>query len=656
MTSNDTPEVAETGETHAFQAEVSRLLHLMVHAVYSNKDIFLRELISNSADACERLRHAAVTDASLTADDPDFRIRLETDPTAKTLTIADNGIGMSHDEMIENLGTIARSGTRAFLDGLQDAKDGSALIGQFGVGFYSAFMVAGGVEVVSRAASSDEAWRWLSDGQGSFTVDPVEIADAPVRGTQVTLHLSDDALDYAAPSTIERIVREYSAHVPVPIVLVTPKEAAEPKDGEEAEVVEAGATEERQLADGSALWTKSKSDITDEEYAEFYGHVSAQFDQPALTLHYRAEGRHEYSVLLFLPSMKPFDLFDPSRKGRVKLYVRRVFIADDVEILPAWLRFMRGVVDSEDLPLNISREMLQKNPVLESIRKGVVNRVLSELQKLADGEPEKYLEIWETFGPVIKEGLYEDYEKRDKIFALSRFRTTAGGSDDWRTLADYVADLKENQTQIFYATGENLEALKTSPQLEGYRARGIEVLLLADPVDAFWVQTALGFEGKPFRSVTQGSADLDAIPLPEDAEKAEEDDGVALGDIAKLATFIKETLGDAVSDVRASSRLAESPVCLVAPEHGPDRQFEKLMAQREDKGGMGAFAPVLELNPRNALVKSIAGKVDDATSKAELEDSAWLLFDQARVLDGEVPSDPAGFAARLARLMSKSLG
>lgn len=651
-------DAATSGETHSFQAEVSRLLHLMVHSVYSNKDIFLRELISNAADACERLRHAAVTDASLTADDPDFRIRLETDPAAKTLTIADNGVGMSHDEMIGNLGTIARSGTRAFLDGLQDAKDGSSLIGQFGVGFYSAFMVAGGVEVVSRAAGSNEAWRWLSDGMGSFTIDTVDLADAPVRGSRVTLHLNDDALDYAAPSTIERIVREYSAHVPVPIVLIAPAEPTTNEEGEEV-APEAGATQERQLADGSALWTKSKSEITDEEYREFYGHVSAQFDEPALTMHYRAEGRHEYNVLLFLPSMKPFDLFDPSRKGRVKLYVRRVFIADDVDILPAYLRFMRGVVDSEDLPLNLSREMLQSNPVLESIRKGVVNRVFSELQKLADNEPEKYIQVWETFGPVIKEGLYEDMEKRDKLFALARFHTTAGGSDEWRTLADYVADLKENQTQIFYATGENLAALKNSPQLEGYRARGIEVLLLADPVDAFWVQTALGFEGKPFRSVTQGSADLDAIPLPEDADKPDESADTAKSDVAKLAAFIKDVLGDTVSDVRASSRLAESPVCLVAPEHGPDRQFEKLMAQREDKGGqggMGAFAPVLELNPRNALVKSIAAKVEDASAKAELEDSAWLLFDQARVLDGEVPSDPSGFAMRLGRLMSKNLG
>lgn len=655
MTSKNTETAAGDGETHAFQAEVSRLLHLMVHAVYSNKDIFLRELISNAADACERARHRALTDAALTADDPEFRIRLETDPDAKQLTIADNGIGMSRDEMIENLGTIARSGTRAFLDGLSDAKDGSALIGQFGVGFYSAFMVAGDVDVVSRAAGAQEAWRWRSDGQGSFSVDAVDLADAPVRGTRVTLHLNDDALDYAKTGTIERIVREYSSHVPVPIVLIAPAAPTTGEDGEEI-APEAGATEERQLADGTALWTRSKSDITDEEYREFYGHVSQQFDEPALTLHYRAEGRHEYNVLLFLPSMKPFDLFDPSRKGRVKLYVRRVFIADDVEILPAYLRFVRGVVDSEDLPLNLSREMLQSNPVLEAIRKGVVNRVLSELQKLADNEPEQFIKIWETFGPVIKEGLYEDFEKRDKLFALSRFRTTAGGSNDWRTLAEYVADLKENQTQIFYATGENLTALKNSPQLEGYRARGIEVLLLADPVDAFWVQTALGFEGKPFRSVTQGSADLDAIPLPEDAEKPAEDDNKTSGDIAKLATFIKATLGDAVSDVRASSRLAESPVCLVAPENGPDRQFEKLMAQREENGGMGAFAPVLELNPRNALVKSIAAKVEDASAKAELEDSAWLLFDQARVLDGEVPSDPTGFAARLARLMSKSLG
>ena len=566
------PQTPEKKEAHEFQAEVARLLHLMVHSVYSNKDIFLRELISNAADACERLRQRALTTPDLIAGDETFRIRLETNKAGKTLTVSDNGTGMSREELIDNLGTIARSGTRAFLEGLGEAKDGQALIGQFGVGFYSAFMVASEVEVVSRAAGSDEAWTWRSDGQGSFTVEPADPADAPARGTRVILHLADDALDYAEAPAIERIVREYSAHVPVPIVLASEVEAEDSEaenDDEKSGKDAATAIEEREIADGSALWTRNKSEITEEEYKEFYGHVSRQFDEPALTLHYRAEGRHEYSVLLFVPSVTPFDLFDPDRKGRVKLYVRRVFIADDVDLLPAYLRFVRGVIDSQDLPLNLSREMLQSNPVLDAIRKGVTNRVLSELQKLCENDAEKYTKIWETFGPVIKEGLYEDFERRDKLLGLVRFKTTKSG-ENWRPLAEYVADLKENQTQIFYAIGDNPAAVKASPQLEGYRARDVEVLLLSDPVDAFWVQVALGFDGKPFRSVTQGAADLDAIPLPEEEKDKEAEDAKdSKTDVSSLVTYVKETLGDAVTDVRISSRLAESPVCLVAPEHGP---------------------------------------------------------------------------------------
>ncbi|PTW59081.1 molecular chaperone HtpG [Breoghania corrubedonensis] len=652
------PQTSESKEAHEFQAEVARLLHLMVHSVYSNKDIFLRELISNAADACERLRQRALTEPELISGDETFRIRLETDKNARTLSVADNGTGMSREELIDNLGTIARSGTRAFLEGLGEAKDGQSLIGQFGVGFYSAFMVAGEVDVVSRAAGSNEAWTWRSDGQGSFTVERADLESAPARGTRVVLHLSDESVDYAQASTIERIVREYSAHVPVPIVLAseTEREENEPDGEEKADKDTAAKIEEREIADGSALWTRSRSEITEEEYKEFYGHVSRQFDEPALTLHYRAEGRHEYSVLLFVPSMTPFDLFDPDRKGRVKLYVRRVFIADDVDLLPAYLRFTRGVIDSQDLPLNLSREMLQSNPVLDAIRKGVTNRVLSELQKLADNDAEKYTQIWETFGPVIKEGLYEDFERRDKLLALTRFKTTKSG-DGWRTLAEYVADLKENQTQIFYAIGDNADAVKASPQLEGYRARDVEVLLLSDPVDAFWVQIALGFDGKPFRSVTQGAADLDAITLPDDEKQKEDEAGKgATADVATLVTYVKETLGDAVTDVRISSRLAESPVCLVAPEHGPDRQFEKLMSRRDGAPGGAGSKPVLEINPRHALVKSLASHLGDDAAKDFTKDAAWLLYDQARILDGEHPNDPAAFAGRLARVMKKGLG
>ena len=411
---------AAGGETRAFEAEVAQLLHLMVHSVYSNRDVFLRELISNAADACEKLRTLALTQPELAAGEAPFEIALSADKHAGTLAIEDNGIGMDRDELVDNLGTIARSGTRAFLESLAEGKAGAQLIGQFGVGFYSAFMVARSVAVVSRRAGSEEAWRWSSEGTGNYSVTPVSLEEAPARGTRVVLTLNDDAKDYAEQATIERVVAAYSAHVPVPIVLKV-------GDGQA----------NKTLADGSAVWRKSKTEVTKEEYAEFYGHVSGQFDEPALTIHYRAEGRNEYAVLLFVPSMKPFDLFDPARKGRIKLYVRRVFITDEADILPAWLRFVRGVIDSEDLPLNLSREMLQTNPILSAIGKAVTGRVLSELDRLAEADKETFEKVWDAFGAVIKEGLYEDADRRDAIYKIARFKTTTGGKA-WRSLADYV--------------------------------------------------------------------------------------------------------------------------------------------------------------------------------------------------------------------------
>ncbi|QGZ34733.1 molecular chaperone HtpG [Stappia indica] len=639
---NTTGAGTEAPQSHAFQAEVARLLHLMVHSVYSNKDIFLRELISNAADACERLRHAALTDPALLGEDPEFGIRLEADEAGRRLVVSDNGSGMTRQELIDNLGTIARSGTKAFMDRLGEGKDGTALIGQFGVGFYSAFMVAEKVDVVSRAAGSSEAWQWSSDGLGAFTVEPAgDDADVPARGTRVILHLKDDAASYARPATIERIVRAYSAHVPVPITLAVPPA----EDGEESEP--------RRLADGTALWTRSKSEIGEEEYREFYGHVSGQFDEPAMTVHYRAEGRHEYSVLLFVPSMKPFDLFDPDRKGRVKLYVRRVFIADDVDLLPAWLRFVRGVIDSSDLPLNLSREMLQHNPVLDAIRKGVTNRLLGDLQKLSESDAAAYEKVWETFGPVLKEGIYEDFERKEKLLGLARFRSSRDNGQSWRSLSDYVADLKENQTQIYYATGASQEAIAASPHLEGFRARGVEVLYLSDPVDAFWVQMVEGFEGKPFRSITQGAAELDSIPVSEAKSDADKKAEAGDTDIGLVTAFLKETLGERVSEVRSSSRLAESPVCLVAPEHGPDRQFEKLMSRQGD--GRARLAPVLEFNPSHELLSRLSSALAGSGDKGKLADTAWLLLDQALILDGEVPADPVAFARRLSTAMGRGL-
>jgi len=629
MSDDKTP---PAGETLSFEAEVSRLLHMMVHAVYSDREVFLRELVSNAADACERLRMLALDRPELLADGDAFKIAISADKASGTLTIADNGSGMSRKEMIENLGTIARSGRRAFLESASAKDKGAALIGQFGVGFYSAFMVASEVEVVSRQAGSDEAWRWRSDGKGSFTVEPAGLDDAPARGTRVTLKLAEDARDFADPATIERVVAEYSAHVPVPIVLAMGQGEAE-----------------KTLADGSALWRKAKSAVTADEYREFYGHVSGQFDEPALTVHYRAEGRNEYSVLLFVPSAKPFDLFDPDRKGRIKLYVRRVFITDEARILPAWLRFVRGVIDSEDLPLNISREMLQKNLVLDAIGKAVTNRLLADLDKLAVDDPEKYRKVWEAFGAVLKEGLYEDAERRDQIYKLARFRTTLA-PDGWRSLAEYVAGLKPNQTAIYYALGEDAKKILAGPQLEGFARRGIEVLLLADPVDAFWVRTALGFDGKPFQSVTQGAANLDNIPLTEGSDAGNEAPDAAF---ATLAALFKQTLGDKVSDVRASTRLATSAVCLVAPDLGYDRRLEKILASNEQLKSVSA--PILELNPGNPIIKSLSAKAAADNAADAVADAAVILLGEARILDGELPDDPADFSARIARLMEKGL-
>jgi molecular chaperone HtpG len=619
-------------ETRSFEADVAKLLHLMVHSVYSEKEVFLRELISNAADACEKLRYEAIATPALLGDDAQPRITLVLDHDNRRLTVEDNGIGMSEAELAEALGTIARSGTKAFMERIEAGKDaeGSQLIGQFGVGFYSSFIVADRVDVTSRRAGSDAAAIWSSDGLGTYTIAAADTADAPPRGTRVVLHLKEDAAHYAELVSVERIVRAQSGHVPVPI-FVRDKPDAEP----------------RQIADGTALWTRPRADITPEEYTDFYRSVAGQFDQPALTIHYRAEGRHEYSVLAFIPQTRPFDLFDPERAGRMKLYVRRVFITDEAQIVPGYLRFVRGLADSADLPLNLSREMIQSSPVLAAVQKGVTNRVLGELEKLASNDPDTYAGIWDNFGPVLKEGLYEDYERRESLLRLARFKTTTSGSA-WRSLEDYVAALKENQTAIYYATGSDLERLASSPQLEGFRARGLEVLLLTDQVDSFWVTSGLDYEGKPFTSVTQGLADLSLIPLVEGQEQPAE----TLPEVTTFIDYMKVTLGDAVSDVRASERLTESAVCLVAPEHAMDRQLERLLA---GAGRLPAVAkPVLEINPRHDLIAKLSTLGGD--DELLREDAAHLLFDEARIADGEAPADPRGFAARLARVLERAAG
>lgn len=617
-------------ETRAFEADVSRLLHMMVHSVYSDKDVFLRELISNAADACEKLRFEAVSRPELLGDDPKPRISISADPDNKEITVEDNGIGMSRDDMAEALGTIARSGTRAFIERVGTGTEDTQLIGQFGVGFYSAFMVADRVDVISRLAGSEEAWRWSSDGKGSYEIAPAPLEAAPKRGTRVVLHLMDDAVSYTGSYRLEQLAKSQSGHVPVPITLIE-------KPGAEA----------RDIADGTALWVRPKSEIKPEEYTDFYRSVAGQYDEPAATIHFRAEGRQEYSVLAFVPGSRPFDLFDQDRKGRMKLYVRRVFITDDADLLPRYLRFVRGLVDSADLPLNVSREMIQESPLLASIRKGLTNRVLGDLAKLAENEAEAYARIWENFGVVLKEGLYEDYERGEQLLKLARFHSTTSG-EGWRGLADYAAAMKEGQKAIFFMAGDDRARLEASPQLEGFKARGIEVLLLTDPVDSFWVTMAPDFDGKPFKSVTQGVAELSDIPLLDDAKKP---DAAAAPEVDGFLAFVKSALGDAVSDVKASDRLTESAVCLVAPEHGPDRQFERLMnaAGRLDK----AAKPILEINPRHQRVLALAGLGDE--DRAFKDDAAHLLYDEARVLDGDKPADARAFSERLARLIARGI-
>jgi molecular chaperone HtpG len=627
-----TDDAPEADESLSFQADVARLLQLMVHSVYSDRDIFLRELVANAADACEKLRTLGLQDPALIAGDAEFKVTLEADAAQGVLSVSDNGIGMSREDLVDALGTIARSGTKAFVDALGDGADPTRLIGQFGVGFYSAFMVADRVEVLTRRAGAAEAWRWTSDGGGSYHIAPLADAEAPARGTRVVLHLKDDSKAYAEPSTVERIVRQHASAVAVPIDLVSP------------------AGETRRISDGAAIWAKPRSEVKPQDYTSFYQTLSDQFDEPGLTVHYRAEGRNEYSVLAFVPGSRPLALFDPMRKGRMKLYVRRMFISDEVELVPGYLRFVSGVVDSADLPLNLSREMIQTSPILAAIRKGVTNRLLADLGKLAKSEPETYAKVWDHFGPVLKEGLYEDAERRDELYGLARFSTSTH-PDGRRSLADYVADLRPNQTAIWYLVGDDIARLKASPHLEGFRARGIEVLLLPDPVDAFWVQTAIGYEGKPFKSVTQGAADIGAVPLAEGAEAPAEVDTPAA--VATFIAFAKQTLEDKVSDVRASTRLAESPACLVAGELGPDRRLEQILALHGRAGDLSK--PVLELNPRHPLVEALAARLTQGGDKALVEDAAWLLLDQARAAEGEGPADPAAFAGRLTRVMGKAL-
>ncbi|HET6618968.1 MAG TPA: molecular chaperone HtpG [Dongiaceae bacterium] len=618
-------------EKLGFQAEVSRLLDIVAHSLYSDRAVFLRELISNASDACDKLRYLSLTEPGLLSDDPEFRIAVAIDKEARTLTVSDNGIGMNREDLISHLGTIARSGSAQFVQAMEEGKSKDvSLIGQFGVGFYAAFMVADEVTVVSRKAGEAQAWTWASDGKGEFEIGEAERADGNRgRGTDVVLHIKKDAEEFLDKARISAIITKYSDHIALPIRLVE------------------GAKEEK-VNQAAALWTRSKSDITEEQYRDFYRHVAHAFDEPWGTLHFKAEGKIEYTGLVFIPGSKPFDLFHPDRKQSLKLYVKRVFITDHCEeLLPSWLRFLKGLVDSEDLPLNISREMLQQNPVLAKIRQGVVKKVLEFLKKKAESEAESYAKFWENFGAVLKEGLYEEAEHKDALLRLARFRSTQG--DTLVSLADYVGRMKEGQTAIYYLTGDSLEAAARSPQLEGYRAKGIEVLLLTDGVDEFWVPAIGEYEGKGFKSVTRGGADLDAINGDSKAEEKKPEPAAA--GIDKLIALMKLTLKDAVKDVRVSQRLTDSAVCLVADEGDMDMRLARLLQQHKR---IDALMPrVMEINGSHPVIAALARALSSGKGDA-VADASWLLLDQARIQEGEVLNDPSSFAKRLGEVLSKA--
>jgi molecular chaperone HtpG len=600
-------------EQHSFGAEVGRLLDLVVHSLYSEREIFLRELVANAADAVDRRRFEALTDSNL-APPADAKIRIVPDKQASTLLISDDGIGMSRQELIDNLGTIARSGTRAFAQNLANAKpeDRPSLIGQFGVGFYSAFMVADRVEVTSRKAGSEEAFTWASEGEGQFTLAHATREQA---GTDVVLHIKPDAAEYLEPVRLETVIRKWADHITLPITVA--------HDGKDQPANE-----------GTALWRKAKSETTEQSYKEFYRHLGHFFDDPWATLHWRAEGTLEYFCLLFIPGMKPFDVVDNDRDAHVRLHVRRMFITDKADLLPHWLRFVSGVVDTEDLPLNVSRETLQTTPVLARIRKALIGRVMSELKTRAK-EADDYNKFYENFGPILKEGVWEDAEHRAEIAPLLRFRSST--QEGWTSLPDYVSRMQEGQDTIYYLSGNQAEALKTSPQLEGFRAKGLEVLLMSDPIDSFWPERLDSFEGKKLRSVTQAAEDLGK--------------GEDLPDVSPLLAAIKAALGDRVADVRSTGRLTDSAVVLASSGMGPDLAMQRLM-RRAGRAMMPA-KPVLEVNPRHKLIEALSAKLGDT---ALIGEAAETLLDLAQVQEGDLPADATAFARRVTTLLAGSLG
>lgn len=637
-----------TEETMQFETDVFRLLDIVTNALYSNRDVFLRELISNSADACDRLRYEALQNDALTKGSAPFHIRITPSNNHTSLTITDNGIGMNREELIENLGTIARSGTAAILENLKNSgkeKDMS-LIGQFGVGFYASFMVAKNVVVISRKAGEAKTWHWASDGQTGFTIREANEDEAKIlkdnHGTAIILSLKGDSIDYLLEDKIKQIILEYSDHVEVPIYLDDKFKKEDNKEDDEEKPVNAA----------SALWTRPKDQISKEQYRDFYHHIGNVFDEPTLTAHWTAEGKIEYTALLYVPSLKPWDLYDPERKNALRLYVKRIFITDSLDtLLYPWLRFVRGIVDSQDLPLNISREMLQSNPVVHKIRNGVTKKILSEIDKLSRDDDAAFASLWHQFGGVIKEGLYDAIEHRDDIFKICRFFTTHDPEKP-TSLKDYVERMIEGQDTIYYISGESASALRSSPQLEGFTSRGLEVLLMVDTVDEFWLQQVKEFSSKKFKSVTKGNIDLEPFNKKDDV--AQEKKSIdAIESMEDFTIFLNTQLSDYIGFSRVSKRLTESPVCLVADEAGVDMHMEKVLKIQQKY--QPNKKPILEINAKHPLIQKLAKIHKENKEQDLLEDSAKMLMDQALIIQGENLPDPSGFAKRMAKFMEKGL-
>ena len=625
-----------TKETHGFQAEVKQLLNLMIHSLYSNKEIFLRELISNASDAADRLRFEALTDKALMENDAELKIRVAFDPKARTITVSDNGIGMSRDEVIANIGTLAKSGTREFLNNLtgDQAKDAN-LIGQFGVGFYSAFVVADKVTVVTRRAglAKEHGVRWESDGGGDYTL---EVVDQETRGTEVTLHLRDGEDDLANANRLRTIIRKYSDHITVPIVM---KEEEWDKDNS----VYRTTGKDETVNQASALWARSKSEITEEQYHEFYKHVAHDFEAPLAYSHNKIEGLKEYTQLLYIPARAPFDLWEREHRRGVKLYVRRVFIMDDAEqLLPVYLRFVRGVIDSADLPLNVSREILQESKDIEAMRAGNVKRVLSMIEDLAENDKEKFATFWKEFGRVIKEGVVEDYANRERIAKILRFASTHTDTDTQDvSLADYITRMKPEQEKIYFVTAETFAAAKNSPHLEVFRKKGVEVLLMADRVDEWVMQHFTEFEGKQLQSVAKGRLELGKLEDEEEKKAQEKEEGESKPLLARIG----KSLGDTVKDVRVTLRLTDSPACLVADDHDIGANLQRMLKAAGQN--VPDSKPILEINPHHPLVLRLKDEADET----RFSDLAKVLFDQSLLAEGGRLEDPAGFVKRLNQLM-----